>query len=103
MNSVNKPVLTLSMDEKIYLAVAKKDLDKLSFVYTLACLMDKNKPGNYYINPTPEIHTFKDSKAAKIYHDTIDRIIEFQANDRAKEVLFTTNEKLIETFLENTR
>lgn len=101
MNSANKPVLTLSMDEKIYLAVARKDIDKLSFVYTLACL--KTAPNQYDGNPTPEIHTFKDSKAAQIYHDTIDQIIEFQANDRAKDTLFVANEKLIQTFLENTR
>ena len=97
----NKPVLTLSMDEKIYLAVAKKDLDKLSFVYTLACF--KNATTQYNMNATPEIHTFNSQKDAKVYHDTIEQIIDFYANDKTKEALFNMNENLIERFLENTK
>ena len=38
----NKPVLTLNMNDKMYLAVAKNFTDVLSFVYTLAC----NKAAN---------------------------------------------------------
>ena len=58
---MNKPILTLNMDEKIYLAVAKKDLDKLSFVYTLACLRDA--ANKYSVNATSEIHTFNSKKS----------------------------------------
>ena len=40
-----KPILSLNMDDKIYLAVSKDLTDKLSFVYTLACLK-QNKNSN---------------------------------------------------------
>ena len=99
--SANKPVLTLNMDEKIYLAVAKQDLDKLSFVYTLACL--RRGPNQYDVNPVSEIHTFKSHTEANVYHDTINQIVDFHANDKTKKVLFDTNSALIESFLENTR
>lgn len=66
----NKPNLTLKMDDKIYLAVAKKDLDKLAFVYTLACLKANKISNSYNIVPTPEIHTFKNKESAQLYYET---------------------------------
>ena len=99
----NKPVLTLDMDEKIYLAVAKSDLDKIAFVYTLACLKTEPKSNAYNAIPSREIHAFKSKESAQIYYDTIDRIVDVNANDESKQIFFSTNEKMIERFMENVR
>lgn len=98
-----KPNLTLSMDDKVYLAVSKESTEKLAFVYTLACLK-ANKTGNTYnLFATREIHTFKDKDKADIYHDTIEKIVEKNSNDKLKEALFSANEELIAKFYENSR
>ena len=81
MSNANKPVFTLNMDEKIYLAVAKKDLDKLSFVYTLACLKQNKTPNSYNVFATQEIHTFKSKTYANVYYETISQAVEFNEND----------------------
>lgn len=98
-----KPILSLNMDDKIYLAVSKDLTDKLSFVYTLACL-EQNKNSNMYnMFATREIHAFKNKDAASIYHDTIKKIIDKNAEDKTKQDLFSANEELIENFLGNSR
>lgn len=98
----NKPLLTLNMNEKIYLAVAKKDIDKLSFVYTLACL-NSGVPDHYDVSATPEIHTFDGASAAKVFYKTVEQLVENNENDKNKEDFFKFNEKIIENFLENTK
>ena len=98
-----KPNLTLSMDDKVYLAVSKDLTDKLSFVYTLACLKQNKNSNMYNMLATREIHAFKNKDAASIYHDTIEKIIDKNAEDKTKQDLFSANEKLIENFLGNSR
>ena len=99
----NKPVLTLSMDDKIYLAVAKDLTGKLSFVYTLACLKTNKNSNMYNLVATREIHTFQTKDAAVIYHDTIEKIVDANASDETKQALFSANEKLINNFIQNAR
>ena len=101
MKTQIKPDLTLSMDDKIYLAVSKNITDKLSFVYTLACL---KQTGNTYDGiATREAHAFKDKDAANIYHDTIEQIVGINASDPTQEQMFALNEGLIQRFNENVR
>ena len=52
---------------------------------------------------TREIHAFKNKDAASIYHDTIEKIIDKNAEDKTKQDLFSANDKLIENFLGNSR
>ena len=99
----NKPVLTLSMEDKIYLAVAKDLTGKLSFVYTLACLKTNKNSNMYNLVATREIHTFQTKDAAVIYHDTIEKIVDANASDETKQALFSANEKLINNFIQNAR
>lgn len=103
MSNANKPVLTLNMDEKFYLAVAKNDLDKLAFVYTLACLKQNKNVNSYNLFPTQEIHTFKSKSSADVYYKTIAQIVEFNENDKTKNIFFETNAEAIERFMENTK
>lgn len=100
---MNKPVLTLNMDEKIYLAVAKRDLDKLAFVYTLACLKSDKNTNDFNAFATSEVHAFKSKTSANIYYETISQLVEINENDKTKRFLFDANEKLIESFMEKTK
>lgn len=94
----NKPILTLDMDDKIYLAVAKNFTDALSFVYTLACNKIK-KTNQYEMVATPQIHTFRDKASARVYHDTIEQMVEAQESNPAYKMLFDVNQGQIEKFM----
>ena len=83
--------------------MAKKDTDKLAFVYTLACLKAAKQSNKYNMIPTPEIHTFKNKESAQIYYETIDEIVNFNLNDETKQAIFSVNDKMIEKFMENVR
>ena len=93
----NKPVLTLSMDDKIYLAVAKSFSEPFSFVYTLAWNGQKNS-GNYDMDASANIHTFKDKGAARVYHDTIAQLVEINEGTGRYKMLFDFNKDKIEAF-----
>ena len=99
----NRPNLNLNMDDKIYLAVSKRDTDKLSFVYTLACLKTDKMSNSYNMTATREINSFRNREFAKLYHDTIEQIIEVNANTPDYDIFFSYNDKLIEKFLEHTK
>lgn len=94
----NKPILTLDMDDKIYLAVAKNFTDALSFVYTLACNKIK-KTNQYEMVATPQIHTFRDKASARVYHDTIEQMVEVHESNPAYKMLFDVNQGQIEKFM----
>jgi hypothetical protein len=57
----------------------------------------------YNLIPTPEIHTFKNKESAQLYYETIDEIVNFNANDETKQAMFSANDKMIEKFMENVR
>ena len=98
-----KPILSLSMDDKIYLAVSKDLTGPLSFVYTLACLKQGKNSNVFNLVPTREIHVFKTKEIASVYHDTIEKIVDANASDETKQALFSANEKLINNFTQNAR
>ena len=94
----NKPVLTLNMSDKLYLAVAKNFTDALSFVYTLAC----NKAANsdkYDMVATPQIHTFRDKASARVYHDTVAQLVEANEANAKYKILFDLNKHQIEDLM----
>ena len=99
----NKPNLTLNMDDKIYLAVAKQHTEKLAFVYTLACVKSNKASNMYNMYATAEIHAFKNKDSAQLYYDTVNQIVNVNTNDESKNVFFEMNEKLIEQFLTKTK
>ena len=74
-NIPGAPKLVLSANDKLYLATATKSVDKLTFVYTLACLRRGNR---YELNPTTEIATFDNAHDAMIYHKSVQQVMEFQ-------------------------
>ena len=80
MNNDNKqisqPKLTLNDEDKLYLAVAVKSANKLTFIYTLACLKANGRQWNAI--PTTEISTFDNVKDADIYFKTVNQIMNYQ-------------------------
>lgn len=97
----NKPNLTLNMNDKIYLAVAKNFTEKFAYVYTLACVYNK-KQNNYDMGATPQIHTFKDKSVAHMYHDTIEQLVIMNENFKDYKILFDFNQGLLERFRQQT-
>ncbi len=72
----SSPKLTLDVMAKVYLATAVKSANKLTFVYTLACIRSGNMYGLF---PTTEISTFDSEKDAAIFHKTINEIMSVQS------------------------
>lgn len=95
----NKPILTLNMNDKIYLAVAKNFTGPMSFVYTLACEKSE-KSQQYDMFATPQIHAFQDKVAAGVYHDTIEQLVEINEGNEKYKMLFNCNDPQIKQFME---
>ena len=99
--SKNMPILTLDMNDKIYLAVSKNFSDTIAYVYTLACLNDgRNNSCN--LVATPQIHAFDDKSAAHVYHDTIEQLVMIHESDESYTLFFNANKGLIEQFKRQT-
>jgi hypothetical protein len=99
--SKNMPILTLNMNDKIYLAVSKNFSDTFAYVYTLACAND-GRNNTYNLVATPQIHTFNDKSAAHVYHDTIEQLVIIHENDERYTPFFNANKGLIEQFKRQT-
>ena len=95
----NRPDLTLNMDDKIYLAVAKNTGGRFAYVFTLACLKTANNSNSYNLNASREIHAFKNKESAEIFHDTVEQIIEVNLTNKNYQALFAANEKMIDGFI----
>lgn len=92
-----KPDLTLSMDDKIYLAVAYKQSDGMGFIYMLICnRVDKSR---YALFPEAQIMTFENAADAKIYYQTLLQIQEFQDTQEIHKKFKKANEAEIQKFL----
>lgn len=95
--SKNMPILTLDMNDKIYLAVSKNFSDTFAYVYTLACLND-GRNNSYNLVATPQIHAFDDKSAAHVYHDTIEQLVMIHESDERYTPFFKANKGQIEQF-----
>ncbi|MBR4892334.1 MAG: hypothetical protein IKZ34_04125 [Alphaproteobacteria bacterium] len=98
----NKPILTLDMNEKIYLAVAKDTTNDLAFVYTLACNKDK-KTNLYDVFATPQVHTFRTKGGAHVFYKTVEQIVVRNESLEVYKSLFDFNKKQIEEFMAHIR
>ena len=97
MNSkTKKPNLTLSMNDKIYLALIYKQVDDMGFIYSLVCL--RNEKG-YSVVPESQMMTFKKSADAKFYYQALCQIKEFQENQEVFKKLQQASKQEIDKFL----
>ncbi len=105
MNNDNKqisqPKLTLNDEDKLYLAVAVKSANKLTFIYTLACLKANGRQWNAI--PTTEISTFDNVKDADIYFKTVSEIMAYQDNQIGNKKIKEYMKEYIKTFKKKTR
>ena len=105
MNNDNKqisqPKLTLNDEDKLYLAVAVKSANKLTFIYTLACLKANGRQWNAI--PTTEISTFDNVKDADIYFKTVSEIMAYQNKQIGNKKIKEYMKEYIKTFKKKTR
>ncbi len=78
------PKLSMDVMAKIYLAMAVKSVDKMTYVYTLACLKSGEK---YNLWPMTEIAAFDDEKEASIYHKTVKQVMAVQSKHKGIQTL----------------
>lgn len=98
MGKKNTPDLTLNMNDKVYLAVAKNFTDTFAYVYTLACAQARFK-NEYDMIATPQIHAFRNKFAAHIFHDTIEQMVMMNEGDARYTPLFESNKDLLDRFV----
>ncbi len=95
------PRLTLNATDKIYLAMATKSVDKLTYVYILACHRTKNN--QYNVLPETEVLTFDNKYTADIYKQTIAEIMGMQHKMPGVKTMLDILDTEINRFRENTR
>ena len=110
-----KPDLVLSMDDKVYLAVANNISESKSgksLVYALVCaymgresdfdnsieIGSEKDDAVYCPIPVKEMYAFHNADNAKLYYEAILQISAVQSNDVALKKLFKKNSKIIERF-----
>lgn len=102
LNSPNRPapiampVLSLSMTDKMYLALMYQEHNRLAFIYTLFCRQDLS--GGYCAVADQEVLVFKRSSDAKVYYETLQQIQHHQSATKNYQGLVIYNQELIKQF-----
>lgn len=99
--SPGMPLLNLSMTDKIYLAVARKNVDNLHYIYSLFCR--ENRPGNYNLMPEADIATFRDTTQADLYYNTLLQIQDYQSRGTGYRAILDFADIYIDDFRNKTR
>ncbi|MBO7642592.1 MAG: hypothetical protein J6S74_00440 [Alphaproteobacteria bacterium] len=80
--NLNKtPMLTLNTTDKLFFALARRDVDTLSYVYALVINNSNKNSGaapSYPMNLETEISAFKTSERANVYYETAKLVMEHQ-------------------------
>ncbi len=100
---VGMPLLNLSMNDKIYLAVANGQKNNLHFVYSLFCRQDSHNKSQYTLLPESEVAVFKDAAQAELYFGTLSQIKYVQSRDGTNDFIFSFADKYIQDFKKKTR
>lgn len=95
------PKLVLNDQDRLYLATAVKSVNKLTFVYTLAC--HKCNATQWEIMPKTEIATFDNVRDADIYYRTVRQVMDFQQKMPGPKCIMESMADTIKKFMENTR
>ena len=97
------PALKLNMADRFYLAVTKRAVGNLVFVYTLGCTGRNNQ---YEMIANTEIAAFDDAKRAEIYYQTILELIDYEKKSQLSqmyELIVDFNSGLLKNFDMNKR
>lgn len=95
------PNLTLNSTDKLYLAVSKKSVGNLTYIYTLGNM--KAGDSKWNLNTTISVTSFYKKSEAEIYYKTLLAIMEIQRKHPAIQILVDAYKNEIERFKENTR
>ena len=90
------PDLTLSANDKMYLAIAFNQSDRLAFIHTLFCRMMDS--GSYNGRAEIDVLTFKKTTDAMVYYAALQEIMRYQSSAKAHEWLSEFNKELIAQF-----
>ncbi|MBR2285878.1 MAG: hypothetical protein IJ866_00215 [Alphaproteobacteria bacterium] len=69
------PALTMNINDKLFFALARRDTDTLSYVYSLVI---NREQGSYPAEMKTEISAFKDTASANLYYETATLVMEQQ-------------------------
>lgn len=91
------PNLTLSANDKMYLAIAFNQSDCLAFIHTLFCRR-REFDGVYNARSESEVLTFKKTSDAKVYYATLQQIQQAQTHSKMYDGMAEFNKELIAQF-----
>ncbi|MBE6461440.1 MAG: hypothetical protein E7006_01195 [Alphaproteobacteria bacterium] len=91
------PDLTLSANDKMYLAIAFNQSELLAFIHTLFC-RGRELDGVYNARAESEMLTFKKSSDAKVYYATLQQIQQAQTHSKIYDGMAEFNKELIAQF-----
>lgn len=95
------PKLILNTTDKLYLAVSKESIGKLTYVYTL---VNQKASGNRWnLRPTTEVAAFEKKNQAEVYYNTVNAIMNLQHKLVGVQVMVNAFHEEIEKFKEHTR
>lgn len=96
-----KPSVILNSSDKIYLAVSKKNVGKLVYVYMLVCKSAGNQ--RYDLFPTTEIASFENKRQSEVFYKTVQEVMKLQRKMVGLQALHNAMADKIQEFNENTR
>ena len=91
------PDLILSSNDKMYMAIAFNQSERLAFIHTLFCRR-RELDGVYNARTESEVLTFKKTSDAKVYYETLQQIHQAQSTMDVYEGLSHFNKELIAQF-----
>lgn len=97
----NAPKYMLNSADKLYLAISKKSIGNLTYVYTLGNM--KAASNRWNLNTTISVTTFKKKSDAEVYYKTLNEIMKLQHKNLWVQIMVDVYKNEIEKFKENTR
>lgn len=91
------PDLILSANDKMYMAIAFNQSERLAFIHTLFC-RTKGASGTYDARAETEVLTFKKTTDAHVYYAALQEILRYQSATKAHAWLSEFNKELIAQF-----
>lgn len=96
------PEFKIDNNDRWYLAVARKNVDKLVMVYTLGCNRAPNSH-SYELAASIDVAAFSNPKKADIYYKTIEALIDVHKDTLVYQGMIGYNEGVLAYFKENTK
>ncbi|MBO7508957.1 MAG: hypothetical protein J6T57_01630 [Alphaproteobacteria bacterium] len=96
------PEFKIDNTDRWYLAVARKNVDKLVMVYTLGCNRAPNSR-SYELAASIDVAAFSNPRKAEIYYKTIEALIDVHKDTPIYQGMIDYNESVLTYFREKTK